>query len=58
MAPAGLDEEIATALTDAITTAVQKEGSKANTFINRLFVEKIKPGADARAYVEREAADA
>lgn len=58
VAPAGLDEEIATALTDAITTAVQKEGSKANTFINKLFVEKIKAGADARAYVEREAADA
>ena len=57
MAPGGLPEDAETALTDAITAVIQKEGSKSNEFINRVFVLKIKSGDEADAYVVQESKD-
>lgn len=58
MAPAGLPDDARAALTDAIASAVQKEGSKSNAFITRVFALKVRQGADAQAFIEQEAADA
>lgn len=57
MAPAGLPDDAKTALTDAITTVIQKDGSKSNEFINRVFVLKINSGDAADAYVAQESKD-
>lgn len=58
IAPAGLAEEPKQALTNAIASVVQKEGSKSNTYINKVFTVKVKTGDDATAYVQAEDADA
>lgn len=57
MTPDGLPEDAETALTDAITTVIQKDGMKSNEFINRIFVLKVKSGDDAQAYVIQESKD-
>ena len=36
---------------------IQKEGTKSNEFINRVFVLKIKSGDEADAYVVQESKD-
>ena len=58
MAPAGLSDDAKKGLSDAISTVIQKDGSKSNTFINKVFALKVKTGDDAGAYVRRELDDA
>lgn len=57
VAPAGIPDDAKTALTGAITKVIQKEGSKSNEFINRVFVLKVLAGDDADAYVAQESKD-
>lgn len=58
MAPAGLPEDARAGLSDAIATVIQKDGTKSNAFITKVFALKVKTGAEADAYVAQEAADA
>ena len=58
MAPTGLPAETREALSGAISTVIQTEGSKSHTFINKVFALKVKTGDEAQAYVEGEAKDA
>ncbi len=58
MAPANLSPEANEALSTAISTVIQKDGSKSNAFINKVFALKVNAGDDAENYVKRELADA
>lgn len=58
IAPSGLPAEVETALSEAIATVVQKEGTKSNAFITKVFTLKVKTGSDASDYVAGELADA
>lgn len=58
IAPNDLSDDARTALSDAISTVIQKEGSKSNAFITRVFALKVKSGDAAKAYVNKELADA
>lgn len=58
IAPAGLPEEVKTALSDAIATVVQTEGTKSNAFISKALSVKVMTGDVARDYVVGEATDA
>jgi tripartite-type tricarboxylate transporter receptor subunit TctC len=57
MAPAGLPDDVRSALTDAITTVIKKEGTQSNMFINKVFALKVISGDAAKAYVEKDAED-
>lgn len=57
MAPAGLDVDARKALSDAIAAVIQKDGSKSNTFINKVFTLKVKTADDATSYVMQELKD-
>lgn len=56
--PSDLPDDARSALSDAIASVIQKEGSKSNAFITRVFALKVKTGADAEAYVNKELTDA
>ena len=56
-APAGLPDEARKGLTDAITTVIQKSGTKSNEFITRVFNLKVKTGDEAKRHVEQELKD-
>lgn len=58
IAPAGLPDEVRTALSDAISTVVLKEGTKSNAFISKALTIKVMTGDEAQAYVEGEEQDA
>ncbi|WP_323772097.1 tripartite tricarboxylate transporter substrate binding protein [Antarctobacter sp.] len=58
LAPAGLPEETRAALSDAIAAVIQKDGSKSNTFINRVLVLKVVTGDAADAFVAAEMTEA
>ncbi|KPD10847.1 tripartite tricarboxylate transporter substrate binding protein [Phaeobacter sp. 11ANDIMAR09] len=58
IAPAGLPDDARLALSDAISTVVQKDGTKSNAFISKALTIKVMTGDEARSYVEGELADA
>lgn len=58
IAPAGLPDEVKTALSDAISTVVLKEGTKSNAFISKALTIKVMTGDEVQAYVEGEEQDA